>query len=425
VNKLSDLKVAVIGLGYVGLPLALEFGRQRNVVGFDINLQRVADLLRGEDHTLEATAEELSGAKYLTYSSNVSDLSRCNCYIVTVPTPIDEAKKPDLTPLIHATKTVGSVLKQGDIVIYESTVYPGCTEEDCVPILESISGLCFNKDFYCGYSPERINPGDKDHRLPSIVKVTSGSTEEAATVIDSLYQSIISAGTYRAPNIKVAEAAKVIENTQRDINIALMNELSIIFGKMEIDTEEVLKAAGTKWNFLPFRPGLVGGHCIGVDPYYLTYKSESLGYSPEIILAGRRINDGMGDYVAKKQIGAMESKGINIKTASILIAGLAFKENCPDIRNTRVIDVYRALLKFGVNVDFYDPWVDKAAAMEEYSLTLTEELKPKYYDGIIFAVAHREFAKFTREKIKSICKDNYVIYDLKYLLDSADSDLRL
>jgi UDP-N-acetyl-D-galactosamine dehydrogenase len=425
VNKLSDLKVAVIGLGYVGLPLALEFGRQRNVVGFDINLQRVADLLRGEDHTLEATAEELSGAKYLTYSSNVSDLSRCNCYIVTVPTPIDEAKKPDLTPLIHATKTVGSVLKQGDIVIYESTVYPGCTEEDCVPILESISGLCFNKDFYCGYSPERINPGDKDHRLPSIVKVTSGSTEEAATVIDSLYQSIISAGTYRAPNIKVAEAAKVIENTQRDINIALMNELSIIFGKMEIDTEEVLKAAGTKWNFLPFRPGLVGGHCIGVDPYYLTYKSESLGYSPEIILAGRRINDGMGEYVAKKQIGAMESKGINIKTASILIAGLAFKENCPDIRNTRAVDVYRALLKFGVNVDFYDPWVDKAAAMEEYSLTLTEELKPKYYDGIIFAVAHREFAKFTREKIKSICKDNYVIYDLKYLLDSADSDLRL
>ena len=424
-NKLSDLKVAVIGLGYVGLPLALEFGRQRNVVGFDINLQRVADLLRGEDHTLEATAEELSGAKYLTYSSNVSDLSRCNCYIVTVPTPIDEAKKPDLTPLIHATKTVGSVLKQGDIVIYESTVYPGCTEEDCVPILESISGLCFNKDFYCGYSPERINPGDKDHRLPSIVKVTSGSTEEAATVIDSLYQSIISAGTYRAPNIKVAEAAKVIENTQRDINIALMNELSIIFGKMEIDTEEVLKAAGTKWNFLPFRPGLVGGHCIGVDPYYLTYKSESLGYSPEIILAGRRINDGMGEYVAKKQIGAMESKGINIKTASILIAGLAFKENCPDIRNTRAVDVYRALLKFGVNVDFYDPWVDKAAAMEEYSLTLTEELKPKYYDGIIFAVAHREFAKFTREKIKSICKDNYVIYDLKYLLDSADSDLRL
>jgi UDP-N-acetyl-D-glucosamine/UDP-N-acetyl-D-galactosamine dehydrogenase len=365
-TDLKNARIAVIGLGYVGLPLAVEFGKKRAVIGFDINTARIAALKAGKDSTLEVSSEEFAEAKHLSFSSTMSELSVCNTYIVTVPTPIDEHKQPDLTPLIRASETIGQVLKRGDVVIYESTVYPGATEEDCVPILEKKSGLKFNVDFFAGYSPERINPGDKQHRLPNIRKVTSGSTPEAADFVNDLYSEIITAGTFKAESIRVAEAAKVIENTQRDLNIALINELAIIFNRMGIDTDAVLKAAGTKWNFLPFRPGLVGGHCIGVDPYYLTHKAQSIGYHPEVILAGRRLNDAMGPYVAGQIVKTMLKRGLTVKGARVLVLGLTFKENCPDLRNTKVVDVVRELEDYGIAVDVYDPWIDPAEAQHEY-----------------------------------------------------------
>lgn len=366
---MKDLKVAVVGLGYVGLPLAVEFGKKRTVVGFDINQGRIAELRQGIDSTLEVDAAELKEASELSFTSNLQDLQKCNVFIVTVPTPIDEHKQPDLTPLVKASESIGKVLKKGDIVIYESTVYPGATEEDCVPVLEKFSGLRFNEDFFAGYSPERINPGDKEHRVSSIKKVTSGSTPEIAELVDSLYREIITAGTHKASSIKVAEAAKVIENTQRDLNIALINELAIIFNRMGIDTEAVLKAAGTKWNFMPFRPGLVGGHCIGVDPYYLTHKAQSIGYHPEIILAGRRLNDGMGAYVVSQLVKAMLKRRIHVDGARVLLMGLTFKENCPDLRNTKVVDIVRELAEYNIQVDVFDPWVSAEDAMHEYGIT--------------------------------------------------------
>ena len=424
-HSIDDLKVAVIGLGYVGLPLAVEFGKFRSVVGFDINSSRIEQLRKGHDATLEVTPDELVEASHLKFTDDLSDLAACNTYIVTVPTPIDAHKRPDLTPLIKASETVGSVLKRGDVVIYESTVYPGATEEDCVPVLERISGLRFNVDFFAGYSPERINPGDKEHRLPTIRKVTSGSTPEAADLVDALYSSIITAGTYKAESIRVAEAAKVIENTQRDLNIALINELAIIFNKMGIDTEAVLKAAGTKWNFLPFRPGLVGGHCIGVDPYYLTYKAEAIGYHPQVILAGRRINDDMGAYVAGQMVKTMLKRRIHVNGSKVLILGLTFKENCPDLRNTRIVDVIAELQEFGVVVDVHDPWADAAAAKHEYGHDLVTTPQADTYDGIILGVAHDEFRKMGVARMRSFGRSDHVLYDLKSMLPPEDSCLRL
>lgn len=422
---LNDMKLAIIGLGYVGLPLAAEFGKHRSVVGFDINQKRIAALKAGHDETLEVSDEELTHSVKLSFSADIDDLKDCNTYIVTVPTPIDVHKKPDLTPLIKASQTIGKVLKKGDIVIYESTVYPGATEEDCVPVLEQVSGLKFNVDFFAGYSPERINPGDKEHRVTTIKKVTSGSTPEVAELVDSLYRQIITAGTHKASSIKVAEAAKVIENTQRDLNIALINELALIFNKMGIDTEAVLEAAGTKWNFLPFRPGLVGGHCIGVDPYYLTHKAESIGYHPEIILAGRRLNDSMGAYVVSQLIKGMLKRRIHVDGARVLVMGLTFKENCPDLRNTKVVDIVRELADYNIQVDVYDPWVSVEEAQHEYGITPIAEPAVNTYDGIILAVAHNEFRALGAENIRKHGKAAHVLYDLKYLLSVAESDLRL
>ena len=421
----DEIKIAVIGLGYVGLPLAVEFGRTRPVVGFDISHRRIDALRCGVDVTLETEPNELAAASELRFSSDPADLAACNFFIVTVPTPIDAYRRPDLTPLIRASQTVGAVLKRGDIVVYESTVYPGATEEDCVPVLERESGLVYNRDFYCGYSPERINPGDKEHRLPSICKITSGSTPEVAAIIDNLYGSIIAAGTYKAESIRVAEAAKVIENTQRDLNIALINELAIIFNRMGIDTEAVLNAAGTKWNFLPFRPGLVGGHCIGVDPYYLTHKAEEIGYRPEIILAGRRLNDGMGAYVAGQLVKEMLKQRIQVNGARVLIMGLTFKENCPDLRNTRVVDVIAELETYGIEVDVYDPWACAEEARREYGLVLREELPPLSYDGVVIAVAHEQFRKQGEQLALACARPAHVIYDLKGVLSREAGALRL
>jgi len=424
-HKLDEIRLAVIGLGYVGLPLAVEFGKYRTVVGFDINQARIDALKAGHDATLEVSDEELRDATQLRFSAHLNDLTECNVFIVTVPTPIDEHKKPDLTPLIKASQTIGKVLKQGDIIIYESTVYPGATEEDCVPVLEQVSGLKFNIDFFAGYSPERINPGDKEHRVTTIKKVTSGSTPEVAELVDSLYRQIITAGTHKASSIRVAEAAKVIENTQRDLNIALINELALIFNKMGIDTEAVLQAAGTKWNFLPFRPGLVGGHCIGVDPYYLTHKAESIGYHPEIILAGRRLNDSMGAYVVSQLVKAMLKRRIHVDGARVLVMGLTFKENCPDLRNTKVVDIIRELADYNIKVDVYDPWVSVEEAQHEYGITPVAEPANGAYDGIILAVAHSQFNNLGAASIRRLGKVEHVLYDLKYLLSAGESDLRL
>lgn len=422
---LNDIRLAIIGIGYVGLPLAVEFGRKRSVVGFDISQRRVDELKSGNDLTLEATREELKAATHLSYTTNIDDLCACNCYIVTVPTPIDEHKRPDLTPLMKASETIGKVLKKGDIVIYESTVYPGATEEDCVPVLEKFSGLKFNQDFYCGYSPERINPGDKEHRITNIKKVTSGSTPEIADLVDALYNQIITAGTHKAGSIKIAEAAKVIENTQRDLNIALINELALIFNKMGIDTEAVLEAAGSKWNFMPFRPGLVGGHCIGVDPYYLTHKAQAIGYHPEIILAGRRLNDSMGAYVVTQLVKTMTKRRIQVEGAKVLVMGLTFKENCPDLRNTRVVDIVTELGDYNCVVDVYDPWAATEEAQREYGITPVSQPDPGGYDAIILAVAHRQFSDMGAVAIHALGKPIHVLYDLKYLLPAQDSDLRL
>jgi UDP-N-acetyl-D-glucosamine/UDP-N-acetyl-D-galactosamine dehydrogenase len=423
--SLKQTSVAIIGLGYVGLPLAVEFGKKRPVVGFDIHAQRIAELQAGHDRTLETEPEELRAATQLRFTTQLDDLRECNCFIVTVPTPIDEHKRPDLTPLIKASESVGKVLKKGDIVIYESTVYPGATEEECVPVLEKFSGLTFNRDFFAGYSPERINPGDKTHRVTTIKKVTSGSTPEVADLVDALYNEIVTAGTHKAPSIKVAEAAKVIENTQRDLNIALINELAIIFNKMDIDTEAVLQAAGTKWNFLPFRPGLVGGHCIGVDPYYLTYKAEAIGYHPQIILAGRRLNDSMGGYVVAQLVKAMTKRRIHVHGARVLVMGLTFKENCPDLRNTRVVDIVRELADYEVQADVYDPWISAEDARHEYGISPVQQPAAGAYDAIILAVAHDQFKAMGAAALRALGKPQHVLYDLKYLLPAEASDLRL
>ena len=423
--QLSDLKIAIIGLGYVGLPLAVEFGKQLPVVGFDIQQKRIQELKSGQDHTLEVSSEELKQAMQLTYSANLDDLRSCNFFIVTVPTPIDEFKQPDLTPLIKASTSIGKVLKKGDVVVYESTVYPGATEEACIPVLEQVSGLKFNQDFFAGYSPERINPGDKLHRVTNILKVTSGSTPEVADFVDAVYQLIVTAGTHKAPSIKVAEAAKVIENTQRDVNIALINELAVIFNKLGIDTEAVLQAAGTKWNFLPFRPGLVGGHCIGVDPYYLTHKAQSLGLHPEIILAARRLNDRMGEYVATQLIKEMVKQRIQVVGSKILVMGLSFKENCPDIRNTKIVDMVKALKEYDLDLDIYDPWVDPLEAAKEYGIDPVASLAYAKYDAIVLAVAHDQFKQMSIDEFKALAKEKYVLYDLKYILNHTDVDIRL
>ena len=422
---MKNKKIALIGLGYVGLPLAVEFGKKFEVIGFDTSKNRIDLLKKNEDPNLEINKNEFAASSYLRFSNSIEDIKDCNIYIVTVPTPIDNHKKPDLTALKKSSETVGSVLKKDNIVIYESTVYPGATEEFCVPILEKQSGLKFNTDFYCGYSPERINPGDKKHKLIDIKKVTAGSTPEIALEVDELYKKIIVAGTYKAENIKVAEAAKVIENTQRDLNIALINELAVIFKKMNIDTESVLKAAGTKWNFMPFRPGLVGGHCIGVDPYYLTHKANAVGYQPEVILAGRRLNDNMGTYIANEVSKLMAKKSIQIAKANILIMGLTFKENCPDYRNTRVIDLVNEFKSFSCNVDVYDPLVNKKSVADEYKINpINEPIKGKY-DAIVLAVAHDEFKLLSKDLIRSYGKSNHILYDIKYLLKSNESDGRL
>lgn len=418
--------IAIIGLGYVGLPLAVEFGKQRAVIGFDINPKRVAELQAGHDQTLECNAQELAQAKHLRYSCDLAELQTASIFIVTVPTPVDQANRPDLTPLVKASETVGKALKAGDIVIYESTVYPGATEEVCVPVLEKCSGLKFNQDFFCGYSPERINPGDKQHRLPSIKKVTSGSTPETAKTVDALYASIITAGTYLASSIKVAEAAKVIENTQRDVNIALMNELSLIFHKLGIDTLEVLQAAGTKWNFMPFRPGLVGGHCIGVDPYYLTHKAQEVGYHPEVILAGRRINDGMASHVADQTVKLMLRKGLPVLGSRVLVLGLTFKENCPDVRNTKVVDIVRTLQSYNAQVDVYDPWIDVAEAQHEYGLQcLTDMPAAGQYAAIVLAVGHEQFMAWGESGIKALGQPGAVLFDVKSILPLGAADGRL
>ncbi len=417
-------KIAIIGLGYVGLPLAVEFGKKRDVIGYDINQERINNLKSGIDITLETDFKELEEAIYLDFTNNLNDIKDCQIYIVTVPTPIDIDKKPNLNLLKDATKEVGSLLKNKDIVIYESTVFPGATEEICVPILEKESGLKFNLDFYCGYSPERINPGDKEHRLPNIKKITSGSTPKIAIIVDNLYQEIIVAGTFKAISIKVAEAAKVIENTQRDVNIALINELSIIFNKLNIDTESVLEAAETKWNFLPFRPGLVGGHCIGVDPYYLTYKAEEVGYSPKIILAGRDINDNMSSYIVEQVSILMNKKNIQLNDANILVMGMTFKENCPDMRNSKILNIVFDLNELTCNVDIFDPWVD-SMTFDEQSIKMVDYPVKEKYDVIILAVAHDEFKALNSNQIKSFGKENYVIYDIKYLLKANQVDGRL
>ena len=422
---MKKTKIAVIGLGYVGLPLAAEFGKKIETVGYDINRVRIEELLVGKDNTLELSEEELRKSKMLRYTSNPEDIQDCNYFIVTVPTPIDIHKSPDLTPLKKSSEIVGGLLKKDDIVIYESTVYPGATEEVCVPILEKKSGLIFNVDFFCGYSPERINPGDKKHRIKDIKKITSGSNDAIADKVDKLYSSIITAGTHKASSIKVAEAAKVIENTQRDVNIALINELALIFDKIGIDTQEVLKAAESKWNFLPFYPGLVGGHCIGVDPYYLTYKATQLGYHPEIILAGRKINDNMGFYIAGEVSRLMTKKNIHIINSNILIMGLTFKENCPDIRNTRVVDLIDEFKSFHCNVDVYDPWVNKEETFIEYGIKTLDTPVINNYDAVVLAVAHDEFKALTLDQIKSFGRDSFVLYDIKYLLKAEDSDGRL
>ncbi len=416
-TPLEETQIGIIGLGYVGLPLAVEFGKKFPTIGFDINSHRLSELKSGKDSTLEVSEDELKSALQLRCTSDLNVLKQANIYIITVPTPIDSSKRPDFGPLVSASHTVGKVLSPGNIVIYESTVYPGATEEICVPIIEKESGLSFNKDFFCGYSPERINPGDKGHRLPNIVKVTSGSTPEVATFIDDLYKTIISAGTFKASSIKVAEAAKVIENTQRDVNIALVNELSLIFNRLGINTLEVLEAAGTKWNFLPFRPGLVGGHCIGVDPYYLTHKAQEVGYQPDMILAGRRLNDNMGSYIASQLIKIMVKKRIDVANARVLVLGLTFKENCPDLRNTKVVDIIHELNEFGIEADVYDPWVNRQEALQEYNIQ-TVERPSQQYDGIVFAVSHHQFIEMTKEEIQSLRKSNSVLYDVKNIFPS-------
>ena len=421
----DKLKMAVIGLGYVGLPLAVEFSKKYQTVGFDISENRIKELFSGFDSTLEVDAEELKAASYLKFSSNAFDLSSCNVFIITVPTPIDKYNRPDLLPLISASKTVGSAISKGSIVIYESTVYPGATEEDCVPVLEEFSGLIFNEDFFVGYSPERINPGDKENRFINIVKVTSGSTPEAADFVDKLYQTVVIAGTHKAPSIKVAEAAKVIENTQRDINIALINELAIIFDHMQIDTQDVLDAAGTKWNFLKFKPGLVGGHCIGVDPYYLTHKAQSLGYHPEIILAGRRINDGMGEYVAEQVMRLMTRKRIHIVDSRILVMGFTFKENCTDVRNTKVNDMVILFRAHNALVDVYDPWVKSEDIMHEYGISTIAKIEEEFYDAIVIAVAHKKFLDMGVDKIRSYGKKESILFDVKNIFKKPDVDGRL
>ena len=423
--SIADLKIAVIGLGYVGLPLAVEFGKKVPVIGFDIYQKRIDELKSGQDHTLEVSPEELKQANQLSYSANLEDLKSCNFFIVTVPTPIDEFKQPDLTPLVKASTSIGQVLKKGDVVVYESTVYPGATEETCIPVLEQVSGLKFNQDFFAGYSPERINPGDKLHRVTNILKITSGSTPEVAEFVDQVYNLVIEAGTHKATSIKVAEAAKVIENTQRDVNIALINELAVIFNKMGIDTEAVLQAAGTKWNFLPFRPGLVGGHCIGVDPYYLTHKAQAIGYNPEIILAGRRLNDGMGAYVVTQLVKAMIKKKIQVEGAKVLVLGLSFKENCPDIRNTKIIDIVNELTEYNIAADVYDPWVDASEAQHEYGINPVKNVEQGQYDAVILAVAHDQFKAMGAEALRALGKPAHILYDLKYVLDQSESDLRL
>jgi UDP-N-acetyl-D-galactosamine dehydrogenase len=422
----NNAKIGIIGLGYVGLPLAVEFGKQRPVLGFDVNVARIAELQSGQDSTLEVSAEELRAASQLTFSRDAQDLKACQIFIVTVPTPVDQANRPDMGPLVRASETVGTALGKGAVVIYESTVYPGATEEVCIPVLEKFSGLKFNVDFFCGYSPERINPGDKQHRLPSIKKITSGSTPEVAEAVNSLYAQIITAGTHKASSIKVAEAAKVIENIQRDVNIALMNELSLIFHRLGIDTLEVLQAAGTKWNFLPFRPGLVGGHCIGVDPYYLTHKAEQVGYQPQVILAGRRINDNMAAHVADETIKLMLRKNIPVLGSKVLVLGLTFKENCPDLRNSKVVDIVRTLQRYNTHVDVFDPWIDVDEAHEEYSIHCLKELPPPgQYAGIVLAVCHREFAEMGEAGLKALGQPGAVLYDVKSLLPLGAADGRL
>lgn len=421
---MENYQLAVIGLGYVGLPLAVEFGKKIPTVGFDINNQRIEQLSDGIDKTLEVNGQEIKDSNLLSFTADIKGIQSANIYIVTVPTPIDDCKRPDLRPLIKATEMIGKILNKGDIVIYESTVYPGATEEECVPVLESESRLRFNKDFFVGYSPERINPGDKEHRVSDIVKVTSGSLPAIAKKVDDLYKLIITAGTFLASSIKVAEAAKVIENTQRDVNIALMNELSKIFNILEIETEEVLRAAGSKWNFLKFSPGLVGGHCIGVDPYYLTHKAQEIGYNPEMILAGRRINDTMGEYVANRLVKAMIKKGLFTKQPRILVLGLTFKENCPDIRNTKVLDVVTELGKYGCDIDIFDPWVDKNQAMQSKEIKIVDDVESGVYDAIVIAVAHKQFSEMGIKKIKSFGIKDHVLYDFKSLFPSEESDLR-
>ncbi len=423
--NLRKCRIGIVGLGYVGLPLAVEFGKHFDTTGFDVKKARIAELEAGKDSTLETTRAELRAATQLRFTSDLADMKRCRVFIVTVPTPIDEYKRPDLTPLVRASESVGKVLKRDDIVVYESTVYPGCTEEICVPILERESGLKFNKDFFAGYSPERINPGDKEHRLTTIKKITSGSNPEVADFVDKLYGTIIRAGTHRASSIRVAEAAKVIENTQRDVNIALINELALIFNRLGIDTEEVLKAAGSKWNFLKFTPGLVGGHCIGVDPYYLTHKAQEIGYHPEMILAGRRLNDNMALYVAQEVTKLMDRKRIHVNGCRALVLGMTFKENCPDIRNSKVVDVIRELQKFGAQVDVYDPWADGAECKHEYGLRPIRSLTPRTYDAVVVAVAHREFAELGAEGVRKLCKKNHIVYDIKHVFRPAEVDGRL
>lgn len=422
---LTNAKIGVVGLGYVGLPLAVVFGRHYTTVGFDINEKRIEELKQGTDHTLEVSSEELKLAKKISYTAQLEALRECNTFIVTVPTPVDKHNRPDLTPLVKASETLGKVIKKNDVVIFESTVYPGATEEDCIPVIEKVSGLKFNVDFFAGYSPERINPGDKEHRFTTIKKVTSGSTPEIADYVDALYSSVVTAGTHKASSIKVAEAAKVIENTQRDVNIALINELALIFNRMGINTEEVLKAAGSKWNFLAFRPGLVGGHCIGVDPYYLTHKAQELGYHPEVILAGRRINDSMGGYVAEQVARLMMQKRIHVVDARILVMGLTFKENCPDLRNTKVVDIINEFKAFNAKVDVYDPWINVEEAQHEYGLTPITQPDAGQYDAIVMAVAHNQFIEMGIDKIRALGKQNCVLFDVKYLFPANQVDGRL
>ncbi len=424
--KLTDVKLGVVGLGYVGLPLAVEFGKKYPTVGFDINTPRIRELKIGHDSTMEVDDNELTKAIKLSYTDQLDDIADCNVYIVTVPSPVDIYNRPDLSHLIKASESIGKVIKAGDVVIYESTVYPGATEDDCLPVIESVSGLKFNVDFFAGYSPERINPGDKEHRFISIKKITSGSTPDVADFVDELYRSVVVAGTHKAPSIKVAEAAKVIENTQRDLNIALINELALIFNIMEIDTEAVLQAASSKWNFLPFRPGLVGGHCIGVDPYYLTHKAQSLGYHPEVILAGRRINDSMSKHVVSQVAQLMMRKRIHIVESRILVMGLTFKENCPDIRNSKVIDIIDELKRLNANVDIFDPWVDIDEARKEYGVELIPALnQQKIYDAVILAVGHKQFVRMGIEAIRALCKLNHIVYDVKYLFEANQVDGRI